>query len=336
MIGIFKKKKRAKKVYSEDNAYFLEIDITNFHDYHSDKKISLSYQEAYQIGKDLYEDKFGQLVGAELEEIKTNLLQVYSDKSLEDKSDQELEPSDVGTIITYLGKNAWILHQCWQYFKHSYREKFGIPEELISEEKLRNFFSEYTYDDQVQSKSLSKIYSLNKIKKNIRTYVDSVIQNVYDEQNNEWKEIDISHEFSQVRILMLDISNPIPSYVWNLVDGNPFYSIYRVCRDYMKWKNSLKVFKTVFTNVCRWESGSLFSGDEILSKYEEGLWVNWNRIGKDFISSKDAILNLDGGLKWLKGEFSDHIKRRKNFYDKFSPENNLILSKEIIQSINEI
>jgi len=29
MIGIFKKKKRAKKIYSEDNAYFLEIDITD-------------------------------------------------------------------------------------------------------------------------------------------------------------------------------------------------------------------------------------------------------------------------------------------------------------------
>jgi hypothetical protein len=336
MIGIFKKKRKVNKIYSEDNAYFLEIEITNFYDYHKNKKISLSYQKAYQIGKELYEEKFGKLVGADLEKIKLNLLQVYSDKSLEEKKEEELEPSDIGTIITFLGKNAWILHHCWQYFKQSYREKFGIPEELISEDKLKKFFSEYTYEDQLQSKNLTKIDSLNEKKKKIRIYVDSLIKNVFDENTSEWREIDITHEFLQVRILMIDISNPIPSYIWNLVDGNPFYRVYRVCRDYMKWKNSLDIFRLVFDNVCRWESGSLFSGDEILAKYEEGLWVNWNRIGRDFISSKNAILELPGGLQWLKGEFSDYIKRRKNFYDKFTPDNNLVFSEEISKFLDDI
>jgi hypothetical protein len=336
MIGIFKKKKKIKKVYSEENAYFLDIDITDFYDYQSEKKIGLSYQEAYRIGKDLYEDKFGLLVGAELEDIKKNLLQVYSDKSLEEKSDEDFEASDVGTIITYLGKNAWILHQCWQYFKYTYREKFGVPEDLVSEEKLRNFFNEYTYEDQLQSKNLPKLYSLNEIKKNIRSYVVELIKFAYDEKKNGWREIDITHEFMQVRMMMVDISNPIPSYVWNLIDGNPFYSIYRVCSDYMKWKNSLDVYKEVFLNVCRWESGSLFSDDEVLSKYEEGLWVNWNRIGKDFLSSKDEIISNDGGLRWLQEAFSDHIKRRKIFYDQFTPDNNLIYSEDIIQALNDI
>jgi len=336
MIGIFKKKSKSKKLYSEENAYFLNIEITNFFDDRTGKTFNLSYQKAYQIGKELYERKFGQLVGAELEVIKSNLLQVYSDITLEEKDDQDLDQSDIGNVITYLGKNAWITHHCWLYFKNSYRKEFGVSEEMVSEEKLRNFYSEYTFKDDQYSKNPSRLIHLNSIKKRIRSYVVDLINNMYDEKSDAWYDFDITHEFMQVRMLMIDISNPIPAYVWNLIDGNPFYSIYNVCRDYMKWKKSLIVYKNVFMNVCRWESGSLFSEDEVLSKYEEGLWVNWNRIGKDFISSKKKIIILNGGLRWLKEEFSEHIKQRKNFYDQFTPENKLIFSEDIIQSINNI
>ena len=102
------------------------------------------------------------------------------------------------------------------------------------------------------------------------------------------------------------------------------------------FRYSLMVYKDVFKNICRWESGTLFSEDEILSKYEEGLWVNWNRIGKDFLVSKRKIMTLNGGLRWLKEEFSDHIRQRKSFYDQFSPENKLIFSEDIIESIEGI
>jgi hypothetical protein len=336
MIGIFKKRSKSKKIYSEENAYFLDIDITDFYDARTGEKISLSYQKAYQIGKKLYENKFGKLVGDELLKIKSNLLQVYSDKTLEAKSDEELDQSDIGNVVTYLGKNSWLTHQSWKYFENTYREKFGVPEEIVSEDKLKNFFSEYTYDDKQLSKSSSSLTSLSEIKKAARSYVDDLIKNVYDVKSKTWNDFDVGHEFHQVRMLMIDISNPIPAYVWNLVDGNPFYNIYAVCRDYMQWKKSLSIYKKVFKNVCRWESGSLFTEDEILSKYEEGLWVNWNRIGKDFISSKNKIMTLNGGLRWLKEEFSDHIKRRKSFYDQFTPDNNLIFSEDIIQSINNM
>jgi hypothetical protein len=336
MIGIFERKTKSKKIYSEENAYFLNIDITDFHDYHSGEIISLSYQKAYQIGKELYENIFDKLVGAELAEIKSNLSHVYNDKTLEQKNDEELEPADIGNVITYLGKNAWITQQCWKYFRNSYREKFGVSEELVPEVKLKSFFREYSYDNHMQSTDLPKLALLNTIKKNIRSYIDELIKNVYDHKSKSWLDFDVTHEFTQVRMLMIDISNPIPGYVWNLIDGNPFYTIYRVCRDYMKWKKSLLIYKIVFKNVCHWESGSLFSEDEILSKYEEGLWVNWNSIGKDFLSSKNKIMTLNGGLRWLKEEFSEYINQRKTFYDKFTADNNLIFSREIIQSLNDI
>ena len=336
MIGIFKKKSKTKRIYSEENAYFLNIDITDFYDYRTGEHKNLSYQEAYQIGKKLYENKFGKLIGSELSTIMTNLMSVYSDKTLEEKNEEEIERSDIGNVITFLGKNAWVSHQCWEYFKSAYREKFGVPEKVVSEEELRNFFKDYSYEDHISAKNLYKLEALNELKKTIRQYVDDLRKNMYNETNNSWQEIDVSHEFMQIRLLMIDISNPIPAYVWNLIDGNPFYQIYDVCRDYMKWRNSLLVFKEVFKNICRWESGTLFSGEEIISKYEEGLWVNWNRIGKDFISAKNTIAGLEGGLRWLQEEFSDHIKRRKNFYDQFTPDNNLIFSEDMVQSLNEI
>jgi hypothetical protein len=336
MIGIFKKTSRANKTYSEENAYFLNIDITDFYDHRTGQKRTLSYQRAYQIGKDLYEAKFGRLVGADLSIIKTNLLQVYSDKTLEEKSDEELDPSDIGNVITYLGKNSWLIHQSWKFFENSYREKFGVPEEIVSDNKLKKFFREYSYDDQNLSKDSSRVVYLNHIKKVIRSYVDDLRSNIYDGEGNYWNDFEITHEFMQVRLLMIDISNPIPAYVWNLIDGNPFYTIYNLCREYMKWKKSLFVYKEVFNNVCRWESGNIFSEDEILSKYEEGLWVNWNKIGNDFLSAKNKIMTLDGGLRWLKEEFSDHIKRRRIFYDQFKPDNNLIFSENIIQSLDNM
>ena len=159
---------------------------------------------------------------------------------------------------------------------------------------------------------------------------------MYDENRKIWNDFDITHQFLQVRTFMIDTSNPIPTYVWNLMDGNPFYRIYRVCRDHMKRKKSLVVYKKVFKNVCDWELGTLFRDNEFQSKYEEGLWVNWNRVGKDFLSSKSTIKNINGGLEWLKEEFSDHIKLRKNFYDQFTQGNEHIISDDFIESIDRL
>ena len=329
-------KSKTKKIYTEANAYFLSLDMTDFYDWLSAENFTLSYEEAYQIGKEAYEREFGPLVGVELKTIRSNLNQLYHDQTLEEKNDRDLDVPDIGNAVTYLGRDIWLKQHYWENFKNSYRKRFGIPKEIISEKSLKIFFNEYSFEESHISKGSSKLKLINKIKKTIRLYVDDLIKNVYDEKSKEWYDFDVTHEFTQVRKLMIDISDPIPAYVWNLIDGNPFHSIYRVCRDYMKWKHSLIVYKKVFKSVCNWESGNLFYDDDALSVYEEELWVNWNRVAKDFISSKNLIMTLNGGLRWLKGEFSTYIKTRKNFYDKFSPTNELVISNDIIQLVSNI
>ena len=145
--------------------------------------------------------------------------------------------------------------------------------------------------------------------------------------------MEITSQFLDIRKLMINTSNPIPAYVWNLIDGNPFHKIYRMSRDYMHWKKSLSVYKSVFKNICDWEIGTLFRKNESQSKFEEGLWINWNKIGKDFLSSKSVLKNLDGGLDWLKEEFVLHIERRKGYYDQLKDSNEHIVSDELIQKI---
>jgi hypothetical protein len=336
MIGFFKKKSSSINIYSEENAFFSNVDITDFYDYRTDKKSTLSYLKAYQIGKEMYEKKFGDLVGSDLKKIKSNIFQVYADDSLQEKNDQDLEPADIGNVITHLGKNAWLMHHHWTDFKKSYRIDIGVPKEMVSDAELKDFFSEYSSYENQYSKKPSKLIILNSMKKEIQSYIDGLIKDKYDEKSKRWNDFEITYQFLEVRTFMIDTSNPIQSYVWNLIDGNPFYKIYRVCRDYMKWNKSLSGYKSVFKNVCDWEIGTLFRKNESQSKFEEGLWINWNKVGKDFLSSKSVINEMDGGLEWLKGEFTNHIERRKNYYDQLSDGNEHIISDDLIQKIKGI
>lgn len=336
MIAIFKNKAVSNDVYSEKNAYFMDSDITEFFDVRTGERVSLSYQRAYQIGKDMYERKFGELEGAELSAIRSNLVQVYRDKNFKEKEDKDLDPSDIGNVITHLGKNAWLTFNCWTHFKKSYRIQFGIPDKIIDSEKLKDFFSEYSAEENPYTKKPTKLIVLNSMKKNIHAYINHLLKDMYDDKRKVWHDFDVVSQFVHIRKLMIDVSDPIPVYAWNLIDGNPFYRLFRVCKNYMLWKNSLMVYKKVFSSVCDWESGSLLLGDEVFSEYEEGLWVNWNRVGKDFLNLKNKIMTLNGGIRWLKGEFADHIQQRAKFYDTFTGENKLIISKNILKSIKKL
>jgi len=333
MLGFFKKKSSSLMIYSEENAYFSNEDITNFYDYRNDKKHTLSYQKAYQIGKDMYEKKYGNLVGSDLKTIKSNIIKVYYDDNLQEKNDKDLEVADLGNVITHFGKNAWLTHYRWTDFRKSYRMELGVPEEMVSDAKLKDLFSEYSSYENQYSKNPSKLIILNSIKKEIHSHVDGLVKDTYDEKNKRWSDFEITYHFLEIRKLMIDTSNPIEAHVWNLIDGNPFHKIYSVCRDYMNWKKSLSVYKSVFKNICDWEIGTLFRKNESQSKFEEGLWINWNKVGKDFLSSKSAIKEIDGGVEWLQGEFTFHIERRKNFYDQLTDSNGHIISDDLIQKI---
>ena len=335
-MGLFKKKPTSDEAYSEENAYFMKSDITEFYDCRTGEKTSLSYQNAYLIGKEMYEKKYGKLVGTNLASIRSNLVLVYRDNEFKEKADQDLDPSDIGNVITLLGKNAWLTFHCWKHFKNSYRDKFGIPEQMIDNKKLKDFFTEYSAEENPYTRQPSKLILLNSMKKKIHNYLTEFRKEMYDEKSKGWNDFDITKEFLNIRKLMIDTSDPIPAYAWNLIDGNPFYRFFRICKNYMKWKNSLIVYKKVFRNIQNWESGTIFSDDKTLSNYEEELWINWNRIAKDFISAKNKISTMNGGLRWLKEEFGRHILERKSFYDLFTPDNELIISDDIIRSIDKL
>jgi hypothetical protein len=333
MKGLFKKKSSSTKIYSEENAFFSDINITDFYDYKTDKLFKLSYQKAYQIGKEMYQKRFKILVGSDLKTIKHNIIQIYNDETLQEKNNEDLEAADIGNAITHLGENAWVADHQWTSFKNSYRMEIGIPKEIVSDDELKDFFSEYTsYENQYTKKS-SKLITLNSMRKKIDPHIDGLIKDMFDEKDKRWHDFDITYQFLEVRKFMIDTSNPIQNYVWNLIDGNPFYKIYRVCRDYMNWKKSLGIYNMVFQNICNWEMGTLFPKYESQSEFEEGLWINWNKIGNDFLSSKSAIRNLDGGLDWLKEEFILHIERRKNYYDQLTDSNKHIISDDLIRKI---
>jgi len=336
MFGFFIKKSKSKKIYSEENAYFLNDDISEYYDYREDKAYSLSYQKAYQLGKDIYEREFGELVGSDLSTIKSNIIQLYLEDNLANRNDQDLEVADIGNVITHLGKNTWLLQYRCPDFKNSYRMDIGITEEMVSDEELKDLFSEYSSYQNLYTKKPSKLIILNSIKKEIRTNIDNLVKDKYDNISKQWTDFEITFQFLEIRKLMIDTSNPIQAYVWNLIDGNPFPKIYRVCRDYMKWKKSLSTYKCVFKNITDWEIGTLFKNNEPQSKFEEGLWVNWNKVGKDFLSSKSEIRNIDGGLEWLHEEFTRHIERRKNYYDQLGYNNEHIISDDLIQKIRRL
>ena len=336
MMALFKKKSSSIKLYSEENAFFSNVDITDFFDYRVDKIFKLSYQKAYEIGKERYEKKYEALIGADLAQIKSNILEIYHDEYLHQKNDAELEAADIGNAITHLGENLWLANHQWGTFKNSYRTDIGVPEEIVNDDELKEFFSEYSSYENQFTKKPSKLKLLISMKKKIDLHIDDLVKDMYDAKRKKWHDFEITYHFLEVRKLMIDTASPIPEYVWNLIDGNPFYKIYRVCRDYMRWKKSLGIYNIVFKNICDWEIGTLFRNYESESKFENGLWINWNKVGKDFISSKSTLKKIDGGIEWLKEEFVRHIERRKYYYDQLTAGNEYIISDKLIEQIKTI
>ena len=80
----------------------------------------------------------------------------------------------------------------------------------------------------------------------------------------------------------------------------------------MKWKGTKRTSQIIFDNVCKWENGEIFREGEAGKELEEGLWINWNNVGKDFLSLKTKLKKEDkGGLEWLKDNVGIYIKDKK-------------------------
>ena len=83
--------------------------------------------------------------------------------------------------------------------------------------------------------------------------------------------------------------------------------------------------------------GEIFREGEPNKEFETPLWINWNKVGKDFLSLK-AKLKKDSpeGLKWLKVSVGGYIQERKEYYDQFGEESEYFISQELIEKFRTL
>ena len=297
-------------------------------------------KKAYEYAKKVYENKFGKIINSPLSDIIKNLNEIYFTSidyfyfpdGVPDTEDYCLT---IENYLTNMGKQHLTSDDFWKEW-YSDKGKY-IPKNLISLDEQKEFCSNYTDDLHCYNNSQTRYREIVKIKKVIREYCSEIKEKNYNSDTKMWKDIDVTKNFQYVRKLMINNESPFPHYVWKLIAGDPFERIYRVSRDYMKWKGTIEVAQHVFKNICNWENGEIFKYDEIYSKNEIPLWINWNKIGKDFISLKSKLKKEDGSnLNWLKGEVKKYIEHKVDFYKQFSENSPYYIQNELLQKFNSI
>jgi len=99
----------------------------------------------------------------------------------------------------------------------------------------------------------------------------------------------------------------------------------------------LRTSKTLFDNVCKWENGEIFREGEPNKEFETPLWINWNKVGKDFLSLKTKLKkDSPEGLKWLKETLGEYIRGRKEFYDQFGEESEYFIQVELLNKFKSM
>ena len=222
-------------------------------------------------------------------------------------------------------------------FKNRFRRTICQSKELITNDELIDYFANYTEDFSLLDNSETRLPEVKRIKRSINEiFGKSLKDRNYDEELKQWKDFDVTGAFMRTRGMMIDKKYPIPQYVWNLIAGNPFDRVYRNCRDYMKWKGTKKVAKLVFNNVCMWENGQIFRKGEPDKEFEYPLWINWNMVGKDFLSMKTKLKKEDDGLQFLKVEVCDYIKSKVTFYEKFGENSKYFIADELLNEFDNL
>jgi len=222
-------------------------------------------------------------------------------------------------------------------YKTHFRREVCKSTKIISEKELiefhQNYFGDFHYITDEESRGSNISDKKRWIKK---TYIDSH-KDKYDPKTKTWEDFDVNGVFMRVRGWMIDTNRPFPPYVWNLVSGNPFDRVFRVCRDYTKWKGTLRLSKILFDNVCKWESGEIFREGEPNKEFETPLWINWNKVGKVFLSLKTKLKkDSPEGLVWLNQTVGGYIRERKEFYDQFGKESDYYIQDELLKKYDEL
>ena len=309
-------------------------------------------KESYYYGKKIYEERFGEIVNSPLTDVIKNLSELIIDEYYEDddynfrvwgKLQQVGKNHKWWEVSYYGGKNPNLteeereeLEEDEGYEKY-FRREVCKSKEIITDEELVEFHQNDGGSNDLTYRE-TRFNELSEIKRIINKKICiPQKEKHYDKETKSWSDFDINGIFLQIRSLMIVMKNPFPHYVWKLISGNPFDRVYRICRDYMKWKGNKKTTQIVFDNVCKWENGEIYREEEPSKEYEHPLWINWNKVGKDFLTMKTKLKKEgEGGLKWLKDEVGGYIKERKNFYNSFGEESEYYISDELIGKFESI
>ena len=338
-----------------------EGDLDKMEDWIKDE---IRHKENYYYGKKIYEEKFGEIVNSPLTDVIKKLSELIIDEYYEDDDyncriwyslelvgenykswetdfygveNKQRSKDELDEIKKYGGDIERIKEEEKGY-KHYFRKEICKSTEIITDEELVEFHTEYFTETNSLTYRESRLVEVNKLKRIInKKFCIPHKEKHYNTETKSWSDFDINGIFLQIRSLMIVKKNPFPHYVWKLIDGNPFDRVYRICRDYMKWKGNKKTTQIVFDNVCKWENVGIFREGETQKEYEEGLWINWNKVGKDFLTMKTKLKKEgEGGLEWLKDEVGEYIKDRKNFYNSFGEESEYYISDELIGKFESI
>ena len=226
----------------------------------------------------------------------------------------------------------------WKGYPHYFRQYICSSKELISDDELIQIHQQYMEEYHPITDLETRLIEVNQIKRFIhKKFCEPLKSQHYDPNTKSWNDFDVTGVIMRVRGHMINPTNPFPHYVWNIVPGNPFDRIFRICRDYTKWKGTLRTSKTLFDNVCKWENGKIFREGEPNKEFETLLWVNWNKVGKDFLSLKTKLKkDSPDGLDWLKETVGGYIIDRKEFYDQFGEDSEYYISDELLEKYSHL
>ncbi len=318
-----------------------------------DESDSRNSKTDYNYGKNRYTENFGNLIGASLKNVIYNVNKLYKVTYYENAT---IDTMDVQRTIINMGRHYrnWDLwynggkyeistgfsyeNAIEEGFKSRFRRTTCKSEEIITDEELKDYFSNYSEDYSLLDNSETRLPQVTEVKRAINEIFGKPFRdNYYNKEEKIWRDFDINGVFLRVRAQMIDMKNPFPHYVWKLIPGDPFDRIYSNCRDYMKWKGTKRVTKLVFNNVRMWENGEIFREGEPEKEFEKPLWINWNKVGKNLLQMKTKLKKEDkGGIQWLSEEVGGYIKSRINFYEKFGKESPYYISKELISEYEKL
>jgi len=121
----------------------------------------------------------------------------------------------------------------WEGYNKYFRKFICSSREIISDEEVIEIHQEYQEEFHPLTNQETRLIEVNKIKRFIhKKFCDPLKSDKYDSNTKSWTDFDVTGVIMRVRGHMIDRNNPFPHYVWNVVSGNPFDRIFRICRDY--------------------------------------------------------------------------------------------------------